>query len=77
VEKKKGTVIGLNPNKRVKGHYYVSLVGGICGIRTAANLQQAKRNALREDGTNNVEYVRPATEEDVAWVTAMGGGVYE
>jgi len=63
-------------NKRVKGLYYIELEGGICGIRKAVNLQQAKSDALREEGTNNLRSVRPALEEDVAWVTAMGGGVW-
>ena len=30
---------------------------------------------LRSEGSNNVEYVRNATSEEVAWIKAMGGNV--
>lgn len=63
-------------SKRVAGHYYVSLNGGYCGIRKAKSLRQAKSEALKEEGTNNLDYVRHATEEDVSWVTGMGGTIY-
>lgn len=63
-------------SKRVPGHYYVSIDGGNCGIRKAKSLREAKATALREEGTNHLDYVRPATEEDVAWVLGMGGTVW-
>lgn len=47
--------------------YYVELTNGYCGL--ADNKQQV----IREEGTNNVKSITPATKEQIAWVQAMGG----
>ena len=56
--------------------YYIETTYG-CGIRVAYNIQQARKNALREEGESNVMDIRKATKEDIGWVGAMGGRVPE
>jgi len=55
--------------------YYVELYGGRCGLRVAASLGQATREALKTEGSNNVSGVSLATDEEISWVKAMGGYV--
>lgn len=59
------------------GIYLVNLYGAYCGLREARNLETATRQAMREEGTNNVQSVRKATPEDIENVRAMGGWVPE
>lgn len=49
---------------------YISLWNGRCGLTT-----KTRDSIYREQGTDNVKYVRNATEKDVAWVAGMGGDV--
>ena len=44
-----------------------------CGIRSAANIEEARENAKRECGTAFFRSVRAATREDISHVGAMGG----
>lgn len=55
--------------------YYVTAYGGRCGLMMARNLEHARSKALREVGTNNFQSVEKATEQQIAWVEAMGGRV--
>ena len=55
-------------------YYYLETMQG-CGIRCAANIQQARKNALVESGTFNFKSIRKATKRDIEWVRAMGGHV--
>ncbi|MBW1992124.1 MAG: hypothetical protein JRI59_08425 [Deltaproteobacteria bacterium] len=53
--------------------FYVE-TGLLCTLIEARTAAQARRIALREMGTYvGVDLVRKATEEDIAWVTAMQG----
>lgn len=54
--------------------YYVQSSYG-CGLYAALNLQQAIANARAELGTMHYESCTKATEEQIAWVRAMGGRV--
>jgi hypothetical protein len=55
--------------------YYINTGLG-CGLRRAANIQQARADALREVGTYaGVKECRLATPEDISHVTRMGGYV--
>jgi len=63
-------------SKLSRGHYYYELHGGICSVRKFANIRQAKVEILKEQGTDNVRLVRPATVEDVDWHQAMGGHIF-
>lgn len=55
--------------------FYVSTGLG-CTLIKAKDAEQAERLALREVGTyNGVQSVQEATEDDIAWVRAMRGGV--
>lgn len=49
--------------------YYVEMKNGYCG------LTDNKQQVIREEGTNNVKSITPATKEQIAWVQAMGGYV--
>jgi len=51
---------------------YIKLFGGRCGLTT-----DTKREVLRREGESNVLDVRPATQQEVDWVRAMGGRVPE
>ncbi|MBW1992302.1 MAG: hypothetical protein JRI59_09350 [Deltaproteobacteria bacterium] len=45
-----------------------------CTLIEAHTISEARRIALREAGTYaEVDLVRKATEEDIAWVTSMQG----
>jgi hypothetical protein len=54
--------------------YYINTDNG-CGIRAAQNIIAAKRQALREAGTYGFKTIRRATQDDIAWVSGMGGHV--
>ena len=60
-------------NKKSK-LYYVDTEFG-CAIRAASDIDEARRAALREVGSNGYKSVRPAKTEDIEWVKAMGGYV--
>lgn len=66
-------------SKAVPGMYYFELYGGFMGILKASSIVQARSRARAYYGTHNmsVSSVRRATEDDVAWHRAMGGGVVE
>lgn len=53
--------------------YKVTLRSGYCGLIEAGSLRSAQSEAVREEGTANVESVVPATKEDVMWIRTMGG----
>ena len=57
-------------------YYYVETMQG-CGIRSAANIQVARKSALAESGSSNFKSIRKATQSDVEWVRAMGGHIPE
>jgi hypothetical protein len=59
----------------VRGVYVVNLENGSMGLLEASTLRQAMRQAYREQGTDNVASVQPATKDDIEWVGAMGGWV--
>ncbi len=52
--------------------YYVQSDLG-CGIRWYRSKRSAIKQFTAEVGTANDPLVRRATEEDIAWVQAMGG----
>ena len=57
--------------------FYVETGMGAC-VRAAVDKAAAHEAALREVGTyNGVQVVRLATEDDLAWVRAMGGYIPE
>jgi hypothetical protein len=56
--------------------YYISLHGGYCGIESIAGTpRQVKEYIERMHGVYNVREYHLATEEELAWVGAMGGRV--
>lgn len=60
----------------MRNMFYVSLTCG-CAIVKAANLTAARKYALAEWGRSFYQGVRRAINEDVGWVTAMGGKIHE
>lgn len=52
--------------------FYIETVHG-CGIRAAANIDEAERNLDKEVGSDNWDVCEPATEGDISWVRSMGG----
>lgn len=54
--------------------YYADTDRG-CALRAANSLAQARAQFNREVGSDNVQVVRVATQEDIDWVEAMGGEV--
>ena len=52
--------------------YYVDLYDGYCGLSG-----ESKSAILRRYGTDNVRSITPATQDQIAWVRAMGGYVPE
>lgn len=56
--------------------YYVENDHG-CGIREARNIQQARADLRKAEGTNHAKGVRRATKDDIAWVEGMGGYIPE
>ena len=56
--------------------YYVETSQGCC-IKAGSSLEEARKSALREVGTDNFESIRKATKEDITWVKCMGGYVPE
>jgi hypothetical protein len=55
--------------------YKASLHNGTVGLYWAANHGNAVKQALEDEGRSNVRSVEDATDEDIAWVRAMGGYV--
>jgi len=54
--------------------YFESTIG--CGIRRAKNIRAGRAAILKEVGTyNGIQVIREATENDIDWVSAMGGHV--
>lgn len=59
----------------MKKLYYVETEVG-CGIKKAETATKAKKQVIKELGSLiEIQVVREATEEDIAWVTGMGGYV--
>jgi len=57
-------------------NYYYAVTRLGCGVRKAANLEAAYQVFLREAGTcSGVSCLHLATDEEIAWVRAMGGFV--
>lgn len=52
--------------------FYVESTYG-AGIRWAKTLEKAEKDFLNEVGSYGYKSVRPATEQDIAWVKSMGG----
>jgi hypothetical protein len=55
--------------------YKVNLFGGYIGLISANSLTEAKKKAMSEQGSANVQSVYPADPEDIDWVRRMGGVV--
>lgn len=55
--------------------YKVNLFGGYLGLIAAKDLADARRKALSDQGSANVQNVSLALEEDIEWVRMMGGVV--
>lgn len=56
--------------------YYVEMHNNNCGIRKAANLQQARANMRAEVLERfGPRVVRRATAQEIAWVEQFGGEV--
>lgn len=55
--------------------FAVEVIGGRIGIISAPSIEVAKRRAFWEEGTANVQSIKPATKEEIAWVLAMGGHI--
>lgn len=53
--------------------YKVTLYGGYIGLISAVSLEEAKKKAMSEQGSANVQMVARASDEDIQWVKAMGG----
>lgn len=68
-------VAGVGGGMKTK-HFYVNLEYG-CTIVKATNQTAARKFALAEWGRSGFVNVREATDEDVAWVQAMGGAIHE
>lgn len=54
---------------------YISTAYG-CAIRRGTR-ERVMRQMAREIGTDNVREIRPANDDDIAWVRGMGGHVPE
>ena len=55
-------------------YYFESDLG--CGLRKFANLQQARKQIVREVGiANRPEKIQKATKDQINWVEGMGGKV--
>lgn len=55
--------------------YKVVLYGGYVGLIAAVSLEAARKMAMSEQGSSNVQGVALASEEDLAWVKGMGGPI--
>lgn len=55
--------------------YYVALYNGHAGIVAAYDLSAARQEAYWFMGGDNVQFVRPATHEDIDRIKAEGGRV--
>lgn len=60
----------------MKRLYYIHTDRG-CAIRAAEDEDAAYDAMCREIGENNVEDIRLATVNDIAWVQGMGGHIPE
>ena len=54
--------------------FYVESVNG-CAIHSERTITKAREIAIHDVGFDNFKSIRLATENDVAWVSAMGGYV--
>jgi len=61
---------------RKRTAYYIDLYEG-CTIIKATGMDIACRNALATFGTSSFRSIRRATDDDISWVTAMGGAIHE
>lgn len=59
----------------MKQLYKVTLFGGYVGLIAAESIEAAKKQAMSEQGSANVQNVSRASEEDISWVKGMGGPV--
>ena len=57
--------------------YKAVLYGGYVGLLMANSLEEARKSALSEQGSSNVQSVSLASEDDINWVKTMGGFVPE
>lgn len=70
-----GTGFQLKGCLKMKQIYKVTLYGGYVGLIEADSIEQANKDARCDQGRANVQRVELASEEDVQWVTAIGGPV--
>lgn len=61
----------------MKKIYKATLYGGYVYLIKASSYEDARKEALSEQGSCNVQHVELATQEDIDWVKAMGGVVPE
>jgi hypothetical protein len=61
----------------MKQIYAVEIHGGFISLIAADSFEQARKQALADDGSGNVKSVKLASEEDIDWVRAMNGYVPE
>ena len=52
-------------------YYFESEIG--CGLHAARGIKSARKQLQYEIGSSNLKLVRKAKEEEVDWVSAMGG----
>lgn len=57
--------------------YTATLYGGYCYLVKASSIDNARKQALSEQGSCNLQHIAPASDEDIEWVRAMGGQVPE
>ncbi len=55
--------------------YYVAAYGGHCNLVMADTIAEARSEAVLDVGRDNFNYIRPATREDLDWVSSMQGGI--
>lgn len=62
-------------NPRLGLLFQVELHNGQVGLVAARNINAARAQALREEGSSNVKHVRLATQAEVDWIQGMGGRI--
>jgi len=53
--------------------YQIDLTNGYCGMIAAYTVESAKKQALKEHGTNNLHGVHKATDEEIEHFKGMNG----
>ena len=55
--------------------YFIELYNGHCTLLKAKDLDEATNVCWHYNGKSNTKLVRPATQDDIDWIRAMGGWV--